>query len=293
MNNENQTQCSNCDGIYVFEKSLKYDVTYAVCPYCGYEAIIMDDDKVVSPQIKVLVYQFILLSLLCICIVSVCVVGYNFNKITDFIQGTDVPTTVDIESVFMDGVGYEFTDNREPTDDELFVMEESLNLCYNPTYNELVSFIEEDETNYYEYIDEWFVCSDFAWSIIVNARNEKIRCGGVTIYPEKQELYEYDEYFDAPNPHAIVVFNTTDKGLVFVEPQLDDMFLYSEFIEMQTNNYYYAEDEWFEMEMDFDHYVIDWFYWYYDIEQIQIWNVYKNDYPDFDDDYGKYFEYNV
>jgi len=230
----------------------------------------------------------IALTLLCIVLISI-----NFYQ-ANFIEPIEIEVEVIKEVIilpepeYMERVGYDFTDIREPTNEELFVMEESLSLCYNPTYDEVVSFIEEDITNYNEWIEDWYICADFCWDVMFGARCEKMRCGYVVIYPEADEEYEYDDYFDAPDPHAIVVFDTSDKGLIFVDASLDDIFTYSEFLKMEHNNKYYAEDEWYEIEMDFDHYTIDWFYWYYEIELMQAWQLYKSEYPDFEVNYDKY-----
>jgi len=52
--------------------------------------------------------------------------------------------------------------------------------------------------------------------------------------------------------------------------------------------------------MSFNHYVVDWFYWYnptcitidcIDRGLSQTWNLYKTEYPDFKTSYDEYFEY--
>jgi|Deesub1362B_J571_1020462.scaffolds.fasta_scaffold00774_18 hypothetical protein len=75
----------------------------------------------------------------------------------------------------------------------------------NPTYDELISFLREDSTDKQFYDDYTFVCSDFAEMLHNNAEANGIRAGFVAIDIVERE------------PHAINVFNTVDRGLVFVD----------------------------------------------------------------------------
>ncbi len=305
FNELSQVICPNCNQIYQFEK-IGY-ITNITCPYCYFKFVISDEDKVVYRETKLehnnriledfltfRKYQHHIIILVSIC----CVFGMLFAH--SYINPQEY-TEPELEPIFMEGIGYEFTDEREPTDNELFEMEESLNLCYNPTYNEVVSFIEDDDLDDYTY-EEWFDCDEYSFTLINSSRTKKIRACFVVIYPTERETYdltdeqEYQLYLTDPSPHAVVVFNTTDKGLIFVEPQLDDIFTYKEFEKMKKKDKYYAEDNsyidyLYSIEMDFDHYTIDWFYWYFDIELMQTWNLYKNEYPYFKSSYDEYFVY--
>ena len=82
-------------------------------------------------------------------------------------------------------------------------------LYYNPTYHEVKQFIMEDQTDKNEYIENEYTCFNFAADINNNAENQGIRCGLVVIDLECGE------------GHALVCFETTDKGLIFIEPQND------------------------------------------------------------------------
>jgi hypothetical protein len=82
----------------------------------------------------------------------------------------------------------------------------------NPTYKELLDFLRHDKTDLKPYIKDEFICSDFAAVVNINAELEGIRAAWVVVFFPPGELY---------HGHAIVAFETTDKGLVFVEPQLD------------------------------------------------------------------------
>jgi hypothetical protein len=79
----------------------------------------------------------------------------------------------------------------------------------DPTYQEALQFICSDQTDKNQY-NESYTCINFADDFINNALNKGYRCGYVTIeFPAAR--------------HAIVCFNTTDSGLIFLEPQNDEI----------------------------------------------------------------------
>jgi hypothetical protein len=79
----------------------------------------------------------------------------------------------------------------------------------NPTYQEMKAFLAQDTTDTKAYVKEGYVCSDFAAAVNNNAEANGIRCAIVDIF--------YPEGYG----HTIVAFETTDKGLIFIEPQFD------------------------------------------------------------------------
>jgi hypothetical protein len=81
----------------------------------------------------------------------------------------------------------------------------------DPTYKELMSFISDDNTDKAEYIAGEYECTDFATRLCNNAEEKGIRCAYVSIR------------FPGGKGHAIVAFNTIDKGLIYIEPQYDDL----------------------------------------------------------------------
>jgi hypothetical protein len=83
----------------------------------------------------------------------------------------------------------------------------------NPTYMELLNFLSRDRTDTKPYIVGDYVCTDFSTDVNNNAEVEGIRCAFVHIdYADEDTL-----------GHAIVAFETTDRGLVFIEPQSDSI----------------------------------------------------------------------
>ena len=79
----------------------------------------------------------------------------------------------------------------------------------DPTHQEALQFICSDQTDKNQY-NESYTCINFANDFRNNALNEGYRCGYITIeFPEAR--------------HAIVCFNTSDNGLIFIEPQNDEI----------------------------------------------------------------------
>lgn len=115
---------------------------------------------------------------------------------------------------------------------------------YNPTYNEVVLFLENDTINknpykgqYIDYINwtirnytEYYVCLHFANDLIKNVVVKNIKCGFV-------ELTCYNITYDIWWGHAMVAFNTIDRGVIFVEPQTDEIFF-----NLHETGYYW--DDW-------------------------------------------------
>ena len=79
---------------------------------------------------------------------------------------------------------------------------------WDPSFNEMKVFIDSDQTNQNKYSDT-YTCLDFSADMKNNAFYEGLICGFV--------------YVELPQnlSHALICFNTTDGGLVFVEPQND------------------------------------------------------------------------
>ena len=79
----------------------------------------------------------------------------------------------------------------------------------NPTYQEMKAFLAQDTTNLNKYEPDDYVCTDFAATVNNNADSNGIRCAIIDIF--------YPEGYG----HTIVAFETTDRGLIFIEPQFD------------------------------------------------------------------------
>lgn len=82
-------------------------------------------------------------------------------------------------------------------------------LLHDPTYNESKTFIANDTTDLNEYEKDVYFCSHFARDVINNATELGINCALVLLYFNN-------------SGHAIIGFNTTDSGMIYIEPQNDN-----------------------------------------------------------------------
>jgi len=76
----------------------------------------------------------------------------------------------------------------------------------NPSYAELVAFIQMDLSDTNRYIDGEYVCADYAEDVHNNAEVAGIRTAWVSV------TFENDD-----EGHALNAFETTDKGLVYID----------------------------------------------------------------------------
>lgn len=83
----------------------------------------------------------------------------------------------------------------------------------NISWLELTRFLAADHTNWGEYHLEDYNCMDFAIDLVANARKANISAKIVTV-----------QFVGQPLGHAFVAFETTDRGLIFVEPQGDNTY---------------------------------------------------------------------
>ena len=79
---------------------------------------------------------------------------------------------------------------------------------HNPTYEELREFLTSDKTDANLYIKGVYMCANFAADVNNNAELQGIRAAYVIIHAREWS-------------HAIVAFETVDRGLIFIEPILD------------------------------------------------------------------------
>ncbi|WP_410509772.1 hypothetical protein RSJ42_06015 [Methanosarcina hadiensis] len=76
----------------------------------------------------------------------------------------------------------------------------------NVPYNEVLEFISKDQTDKTKYVNNKWNCVNYAQTVHNNAEKQGIRCGLVEV-----------KFKNLRATHAFNVFNTTDKGLVFVD----------------------------------------------------------------------------
>jgi hypothetical protein len=99
--------------------------------------------------------------------------------------------------------------NLNDTIDELLIRESGAKyVLHDPLYWEARNFLSSDSTDKKLYDEVNFNCVNFAQEVNNNAVKKGIRCAYVKLYLVGDD-------------HALIAFNTTDRGLVFFEPQED------------------------------------------------------------------------
>jgi len=78
----------------------------------------------------------------------------------------------------------------------------------NPTFQEVRDFILEDPTSRNQFVLNQYECRHFATEVNNNAEAAGLRCAVVLLCYKKGQ-------------HAIVAFDTTDRGMIYIEPQTD------------------------------------------------------------------------
>ena len=78
----------------------------------------------------------------------------------------------------------------------------------DPTYAEMIAFLAADNTDKNVYDSDTYNCYDYTRDVCTNAFNQGYRAGFVYLYFKE-------------SAHALVCFNTVDKGLIYIEPQYD------------------------------------------------------------------------
>jgi hypothetical protein len=79
---------------------------------------------------------------------------------------------------------------------------------------ELVKFLEDDHTNWNTYDPVHYTCLDFAVDLVANARKQNLKAWIVLV------KFKNDE-----NGHAFVAFETSDHGIMYIEPQGDNTYM--------------------------------------------------------------------
>jgi hypothetical protein len=107
----------------------------------------------------------------------------------------------------------------------------------NPTYSDAMVFIRADKTDKKKYVEGSFTCTHFSLEVKNNAEKNGIRCGYVVVNLSGGER------------HALIAFNTTDKGILYIEPQTDaevnlrvEKDYWADCLVVRSSRYYYRSD---------------------------------------------------
>lgn len=96
----------------------------------------------------------------------------------------------------------------------IFIPQYHVNLISDgKTYADVLQFLKEDQTNTLIYIDDIFDCTQFTQTLIDNARAQGFIVSAVEIYWNKEG-----------DAHDIAAFMTSDKGIIWIEPQDDTQY---------------------------------------------------------------------
>ena len=112
----------------------------------------------------------------------------------------------------------ELSSKKEAIEEEINILSNKIENMYyftNPTYNETVNFLKNDTTDKNIYNDTYYNCMYFSRDINNNSEQKIWICGYVRIVLK-------NETTGILTPHSIICYNTTDKDIVFFEPQTDE-----------------------------------------------------------------------
>ncbi len=101
----------------------------------------------------------------------------------------------------------------------------------HPSYDEMVAFLQLNTIDQNEYITPNYVCYHFAMDTI----NDAFYSGYYSAYVQIQ--------FADGTSHAIIAFQTIDRGLVYVEPQSDSIVTVQEGIRYWVDNGYPSDHD--------------------------------------------------
>jgi hypothetical protein len=144
--------------------------------------------------------------------------GYSKGYTEGELSGYDTGYTIGSDAGYLEGYSKGQTDGRETgyengyTAGAADAMEHGYALR-DPSYAEAVAFMNQDATSENEYDARdygIYVCSHYSRDTNYNAEIAGYRCAFVEL--------RYSQ-----SGHTIIAFDTTDRGLVFFEPQSDEL----------------------------------------------------------------------
>jgi hypothetical protein len=159
----------------------------------------MDNSQKVATAIS------ILLAILMLCGGSIFlgyVRGYQKGNTGSYTEAYSQGKDEGYQSGYQSGLQAGYTPSPEQKTSNVYTLQ-------NPTYQEMKTFLAQDPTNTNTYVEDTYVCVDFAAAVTNNAEAKGIRCAVVDIF--------YPDGYG----HTIIAFDTTDKGLIYIEPQFD------------------------------------------------------------------------
>jgi len=120
--------------------------------------------------------------------------GDAYDKGTDSLQTVSIQVTESAVPTSVENAASNEPDLGSPT--------------RTPTFQEVREFILRDPTSRNEFVLYQYECRHFATVVNNNAEAEGLRCAFVLLCFDRGQ-------------HSVIAFETTDRGLVYIEPQTD------------------------------------------------------------------------
>jgi len=114
---------------------------------------------------------------------------------TDMSQATGAPSDVTYKTI---------TERQDAMGVHPVLMENPQ--AVNPTYGQVVAFLSTDDTVKNKYVVPTFTCADFAVELQNHAEEQNMKCGYASL-----------KFVSKPDGHAVDVFDTIDRGLIYVD----------------------------------------------------------------------------
>lgn len=142
--------------------------------------------------------------------------GYAHGFGTGYSQGYDTGCTQQVETEYNEppDIEPEFSDIADMVGNQNIASDYHIVELKNPTSEEVKDFITRDPTNRNKWVRNAYECRHFATDVCNDARDAGLNCAFVLLCYEKGQ-------------HAVVAFDTVDRGLVYIEPQTN-MVIYPE-----------------------------------------------------------------
>jgi len=151
---------------------------------------------------------------ICVIFTFICIL-YNYGFLDVYLD----EYLIDDEYVTYDGKTYNGTIVHPHYDNVYYVgaNDEKVTLVNNDTaedvsYKKVMSFISKDKTDVIRYNESSFMCGEYAEMVHNNAEQAGIKCAWVSIDFENKEI-----------GHACNAFNTTDRGIIYIDCTEGDM----------------------------------------------------------------------
>ena len=131
--------------------------------------------------------------------------GNSVSQDTGSTTSTDLSVATDSQQLAPSDVTYHTITQRQDANGVHPVLMENPD-AVDPTYAEVIAFMRTDDTVKNKYVLPTFTCADFATELQNHAEEHGLKCGYASL-----------KFVGKSDGHAIDVFSTIDRGLVYVD----------------------------------------------------------------------------